>query len=343
MDKESFDYWEYFADEARRIGAPLYERLSRGIGNDEALRQFAGGVRAGQPPANVLFAAVHFLLLRGAQHPLRDFYANLGGSASGEDPFPVFKDFVETYRDALAPLIATRVTNTNEVGRSALLAPAFRALAKEAGEPLHLIELGPSAGLNLLWDRYGVRYTRDNSALSLDVPKATLTLECQLRGEKIPPLGPAPVVASRVGLERNPVDLSDPGARDWLKALVWPDQVSRFAQLEKALETYAHDKPEIRAGDALTLLPDALAGAREDQPVCVYHTMVIYQFSDEMREALDAILIVASLRRPVWRISLEGTLSGDTPLLLYSYRDGNKEKRTLALCHPHGAWLEWLE
>lgn len=342
MDRPSLDYWEFFAAEARRIGAPLYERLSQGIRGDEGVREFAGGVRPGQPPANILFAAVHFLLLRGAQHPLRRFYANLGGSAPADDPFPAFKDFVETHRTALAPLIASRVTNTNEVGRSALLAPAFRALAEEAGEPLHLIELGPSAGLNQFWDRYGVRYRRAGEIFSLDAPNGALTLECELRGEKLPPLGPAPVIASRVGLERNPVDLSDPNAGDWLKALVWPDQVSRFAQLEKALQAIAHTKPNIRAGDALALLPDALAEAPRDQPVCVYHTMVIYQFSDEMREALDAILIVASLRRPVWRISLEGTLSGDNPLLLYSYRDGNKEKRTLALCHPHGAWLEWL-
>jgi len=342
MDKGSFDYWDFFAANARRVGAPLYERLSQGIGGDEGLREFANGVRTGQPPANVLFAAVHFLLLRGAQHPLRNFYANLGGSASGEDPFPSFKDFVETHRGALAPLIASRVTNTNEVGRSALLAPAFRALAKEAGEPLHLIELGPSAGLNLVWDRYGVRYRRGDEVFSMDVPNAALTLECALRGDKLPPLGTAPKIASRVGLERHPVDLSDPDVRDWLKALVWPDQVSRFAQLDKALGAIAHTKPNIRTGDALALLPDALAETPEDQPVCVYHTMVIYQFSDEMREALDAILIVASLRRPVWRISLESALSGDTPLLLYSYRDGNKEKRTLALCHPHGAWLEWL-
>ena len=153
--------------------------------------------------------------------------------------------------------------------------------------------------------------------------------------------GPAPSVASRVGLERDPVDLSDPDACDWLKALVWPDQVSRFARLEKALRVIARAKPNIRAGDALALLPDALAEVPEDQPVCVYHTMVIYQFSDEMREALDAILIVASLRRAVWRISLEDTLAGDTPLLLYSYCDGSKEERMLGRCHPHGAWLEW--
>ena len=224
------DYWTFFADEARRVGAPLYERLSLGIGSDESLREFANGARPGQPPANILFAAVHFLLLRGAQHPLREFYRNLGGTSS-EDPFPVFCDFVEKYRAELIPLIATRATQTNEVGRSAILHAAFRRVAMEARGPLNLIEIGPSAGLNMIWDHYAVRYRSADDTIVLG--DSELAIDCELRGDKRPSLGPAPNIASRIGLERNPVDLSDPDRRDWLKALVWPDQAERFAAVGK--------------------------------------------------------------------------------------------------------------
>ncbi len=341
-EQKSFDYWDFFAGEAERSGAPLYVRLSQGVGGDPELRAFAGSVRKGQPPANVLFAAVHYLLLRGAQHPLRRFYRNLNGKpVEGEDPFPDFRDFLWRYRDELAPLVATGVTNTNEVGRSALLHAGFRTVAKESGEPLNLIEIGPSAGLNLIWDKYGVRYARGGESFYTEPRDAPLIVECELRGDKTPPVGRAPRVASRVGLELNPVDLTNPDARDWLKALVWPDQVARFARLEKALEVYAREKPEIRAGDALALLPNAFAGIPEDQPACVYHSMVIYQFSEEMREALDDFLVAASLRRPIWRLALEGTLQGENPLTIGRYHDGRKEVRTLALCHPHGAWMDW--
>lgn len=334
-----FDYWQFFASEARRAKAPLYERLALGVGGDEELRSIAAGVRRGQPPANILFGAVHYLLLRGAEHPLRGFYRNLGGTAEG-DPFPAFRDFVMHHRPQLEPIIAGRVTNTNEVARSALLAAGFRAVAAEAGEPLHLIEVGPSAGFNLNWDRYGVRYRRKAEHFDLEVPDAALVIECKLAGDRLPPLGPSPRVASRIGLERSPVDLSDADARDWLKALVWPDQVQRFTRLEQALAAAA--APPILRGDALELLPEAMAAAPEHEPVVVYHSMVTYQFSDDMREAFNAMLIMASLRRPVWRLSLEGTLSGDCPLLLYSYRDGSKEKRHLANCNAHGEWMEWL-
>jgi hypothetical protein len=345
MSDKGFDYWEFFAAEARRSNAPLYVRLTKGVSGDPQIKALANTVRKGQPPANVLFGAVHFLLLRGAEHPLRRFYPNLNGGVrvEDEDPFPDFRDFVETNRAALAPLIARGVTNTSEVGRSALLHAGFRALARQAGEPLNLVELGPGACLNFFWDRYSVRYHQGAEIFTVGAEDAPLVLDAEARGERLPPLGLTPKVASRVGLELNPVDITDPDVRDWLKALVWPDHVARFERLEKALAVSAGTKPNILVGDALTLLPDALRGIPEDQTACVYHSFVVYQFSEEMREALDNMLTMVSLRRPIWRLSCEGTLSGENPLLLYSYRDGIKEKRLLALCDPHGGWLEWRD
>jgi hypothetical protein len=343
VSAKPFDYWAFFADETRRMHAPLYTRIVEGIANDDDLKSLAATVRKGQPMANVLLAAVHFVLLRGAQHPLRRFYPNLNGGThiENEDPFPHFRAFVDEHRAKLAPLIASKVTNTNEVGRCAFLHAGFRAVATEAGQPLHLVEIGPSAGLNQRWDSYGVRYHRGDGIVRVGPDDASLALDVELRSDILPPAGPTPKIAGRVGLELNPVDLSDSGQRDWLRALVWPDQVKRFGQLERALEIAKSAKPNIRVGDALALLPDVLAELPKDEPVCVYHTFVTYQFSEEMRQALDDLLIAVSLRRPVWRLSVEGTLSGEAPMLLYTYRDGSREKRTLAYCSAHGTWLEW--
>jgi hypothetical protein len=275
---------------------------------------------------------------------LRKFYATCGGTvrAENEDPFPPFKDFVAQHKDAIAPMIATRVTNTNEVGRSALLHPGFRALASQAGTPLHLVEIGPSAGLNLIWDRYGVRYTKEGEVASGIAPDAKLVLDCGLQGEAIPPTGPSPTVASRIGLELNPVDLSNPDDLDWLRALIWPDDVARLARLDQAIALSGADRPKIRAGDALALLPDALAEIPQKETACVYHTIAIYQFSAEMKDALEAILTVAGVRRPVHRLSFEydGT---DYAMTLIRYADGAREERTLALAHPHGRWIDWRQ
>jgi len=346
VSQPPFDYWEFFLAETRRSKAPLYEAFTRGVTEDEDLKTLAYTVRSGQPPANVLYAAVHYLLLRGNGHELRRFYPNLNNGTAApdlENAFSLFRNFVAENREELTPILRSRVTNTNEVGRCAILHAGFQALARRAGEPLHLIELGPSAGLNLLWDRYGICYHKDGRSLVSGARDAPLGIETDLIGARVPPHGRPPYVASRVGLERNPVDLSNQTERDWLRALVWPDHAARFAKLDQALAIASQEVLPIRAGDALELLPDALSDIPAHETVCVYHSFVTYQFSEEQRSALDNLLIAASLRRPVWRLSLEGTLSGEAPLLLYAYESGIRSKRLLAQCHPHGAWLEWQD
>lgn len=343
--EKAFDYWQFFIDTTRQMHAPLYTKIAEGIARDDEMRALAHTVRKGQPPANILLASVHYLLLKGASDSLRRFYPNLNGGLQieDEDPYPHFKAFVAAHRAELEPLIVTRITNTNEVGRSAFLHAGFRALAREAGEPLQLIELGPSAGLNQMWDRFGVRLRRDDACFALGPLDAPLVLDVELRGERSPPLGPTPRVASRVGIERDPVDVEDANARDWLRALIWPDHISRFIQLEKALDLAAREPPRITAGDALALLPETVSTLSESQPVCVYHTFVTYQFSEVERAGLNHMLIAMSLRRPVWRLSVEQRHTGDVPMHLYSYRDGVRQARHVADCSGHGDWLEWRE
>lgn len=337
------DYWEFFAADARRTGSELYGRLADGVVQDNNLRAIAARARKGQPHANLLFGAVHFLLLRGAAHPLRAFYPDLNeGRAEPGDPFPAFRDFVAANRTEIESLIAAHVTNTNEVGRSALLHPGFQYLAATSSTPLNLIEIGPSAGLNLIWDQYGVRYLEGDALRASIQPNAELVIECALRGILVPPTGPMPAVHHRIGLELNPVDLTNDADRDWLRALIWPDQVSRLTRLDKAIALFRTQSPEIHKGDALALLPDALRAMPEDEPVCIYHTIALYQFSRDMRQALEDILTLAALRRPVWRLSFEGVDTARYVLSLIRYHDGTREEQVLANAHPHGSWVEWL-
>jgi len=337
------DYWTFFAQDAKRTGSPLYSRISTGIGESQELQALCKHARPGQPHANMILGAVHFLLLRGADHPLKRFYPTVGGAISTEDgdPFPDFRDFVTIHRDAVLALIKTRVTNTNEIGRSALLHAAFRFVAVGTTSALSLIEIGPSAGLNMIWDSYGVRYLRNGAIAGTVNAAADLMIDCELRGERMPPFGPVPTIAGRIGLELNPIDLSKADDRDWLRALIWPDQPTRLARLDHAIQLFMTRKPTIRAGDALDLLPAALADVPMEQVPCVYHTIAVYQFAREMKRALEDLLLVAGLRRPVWRISFE--FDGELYILAaIRYTDGLREEKRLARSHPHGTWLEWL-
>jgi hypothetical protein len=342
VTERPFDYWDFFVADAKKIASPLYARFGEGIREDEDLKALAARAKKGQPHGNMILGAVHFLLLRGADHPLRRHYPDLDEHPlDGEDPFPKLRDFIDTHRDEVARLVETRVTNTNEVGRSAVLHAGFRALAKGTDTPLHLVEIGPSAGLNMIWDRYGVRYMRNGAAVATVNPGASLIIGCELRGGRTPPLDVTPRVAGRVGLELNPVDLSNADDRDWLRALMWPDQVPRLRRLERAMELFAQEMPPIRHGNALDLLPDALAEIPPDRTACVYHTIAVYQFSSAMKQTLEDILTVAGLRRPVWRLAFE--LAGkECTVSLIRYEDGTRDEKLLANAHPHGAWIEWL-
>lgn len=347
------DYWRYFAGEAARGGdCPLYEHIALAIAEDPGLQAVTMPARLGQPPANMLFAAVHFVLLGGVDHRLRLYYSHLlkpGETVPelGPEIYPLFKDFVARYRDETALLIATRVTNTNEVRRCAYLRAGYAEIAARTGRPIHIVELGPSAGLNLNWDRYAYRYENAGGERLEGGGASSLTIDCEWRGAKPPPV-PAqnPVVAARLGLELNPVDLESAADRRWLVALLWPGLTHRIERMKKALAIAAEHIPPIRQGDALEALPDVVTGIDAASAVVVAHSMVTYQWNEPMWERLDAILRAASADRPIYRLFSDRVFRDDPtetyPLRLWTYRGDAREQQVVAHVHHHGAWIEWL-
>jgi hypothetical protein len=348
----SAHYYRFFANEARRGGSPLYEQLALGIANNPALQLMAARRRKGQPPANLLLGAVHYLLLKGVDHPLKDYYPSVGGTRPADDrAFGLFAAFCRAHQAELADIISTRATNTNEVGRSALLIPAFDIVARAENLPLGLIEIGSSAGLNLNFDRYGYRYTDERGVPKLQRwTDAHLVLSCVLEGAGVPALGMLPPpVGSRVGLELYPIDVSDENERRWLKALVWPERTDRFAKLEGALKIAAVHPPRIRGGDAVSNLASELEEIPSDQVRCVYHTVMSYQLTSEQFKRINDTLVAASRTATIWRVSVEGEVALPNPsatfnpLKLSRYRNGERMTLTLAVCDPHGLSMEWRQ
>jgi hypothetical protein len=341
---EDFKDFENFAKkEGKAYFSPIYAHLAREIIKDPEVGAIATYARPGQPRPNLFFAAVHYLLLRGVQHPLAHFYPSLVSSPRPlEEIYPVFRAFCLEQRERLSQLIAQRLVQTNEVSRSACLLPAFGLVAQhERRYPLALIEIGASTGLNLLWDHYGYRYGEGLHRGSFISP---VQLECTLRGKKHPPL-PAelPTIALRMGIDLKPVDMQDPAETLWLRALIWPEHRERVERLERALEIARCQKPLLMAGDALDLLPEIIASTPLDTTLCLFHSFTMNQFTEEERQQLSAILSEASMRRPIYRIAFEELTSDGYPQLsLYFYHSQMETHRTLAHCSSHGDWLEWV-
>lgn len=144
--------FEWYADWVADV-SPLYARLARGIAERPRLLELCEGRRPGQPAPQLLFAAVHSLLLSGYDHPLAAFYPTCADDPTDPrvvDPISAFHSFCLSHESRVRDLVATRRGQTNEVGRSAVLLPAFEHVSRAAGRtPLALVEIGASAGLNL--------------------------------------------------------------------------------------------------------------------------------------------------------------------------------------------------
>lgn len=317
--------------------SPFYEQLALAVADDAAMLTLAAHIPANQPAALHFFGAVHYLLLTDIDAPLAAYFPDLSSHPLPADAaYPIFRDFCLEHRDALIHLLQTRTVQTNEVGRSALLLPIYTLIAERtAYQPLTVVDVGCSGGLNLLWDKYAYDY---GDGKVYGEPASTVRLTCELRGDLRPPL-PAklPAVSRRFGIDLRPINVLDPDAALWLRAFVWPENRDRAANLSHAIEVARAYPPPLIAGDVLDLLPRVISTAPPDTALCIYHTYSLYQLPRPARDQLSRIIEAAALERDIYWFGAEG----DT-LSLTCYESGRVSELTLAHNHPHGRWLEWL-
>ena len=334
--------FHYFARvEAPGLASPTYEELAHGVSTDDDLLEIATYTRPHQPAPNMLFAAVQYLLLSENQHPLAAHYPIISGEPRPSTPaFPRFRDFCLQHRDRIVELIATRRTQTNVVRRCTCLLPAFSIVCQETPSPLALIDLGASAGLNLNFDRYAYSYQRDSrEVLQWGPTEARVRLEAELRGDGVlPPIPSSIPMASRDGIDLDPVDLANPDQLLWLRALIWPEHLERHQQLIDAAAEFEHDDIRMHAGDASRVLPALIESVPREHALVVYSTIALYQFPRESRQRIVDTLNHASAARPVWQIALEGN---DPELSITCYRNRVGKTELLADASPHGWWIEW--
>jgi hypothetical protein len=341
--------WTNFADTGCRGYSPLYDRIARAVAaSGETLALVADAPpRAHQP--NVLLAAVHYLLLGGLEHPLAAVYA--GGSDA--DPGPLFVDLCRAHRTALLELLATRHTNTNEVGRSAVLAPALTEVAARLGAPVALVDVGCSAGLNLYCDRYRFDYGPAGSTGPTD---ASIRIPCAVTGGTPPIAARVPEIADRVGIDRDPLDYADDDQVRWLLACVWPD-TGRLPRTRRALADIRRDPPRVVNGDAVDSIGEVVLALPPGATATVTTTWALAYLSRERRVAFRDALRDASHERAIAWISGEGQgvvdLFADVEAPsdaqgmqasifgLATFRAGAVDAELLGFVHPHGSWIDW--
>lgn len=298
--------------------------------------------------------------------PASDLAAIYRGDTDA-DPWPAFCDLVARRRPEIARRLQTRTVQTNEVGRSAVLAPALRVAAGD--RPVALVEIGPSAGLNLFLDRYRLEYHAAGAQVAvLGDAASSVTVRCELVGPDRPPLatGEAPTglpeVVARTGLDPHPLALADPADRRWLQACLWPGAPERSAALAGALDLVAPTPPTLRTGDAvvdLGPLVDEVAAAVGPEPlVVVVATWALAYLPTAGRAAVLAALEARGAARDLALVTFEepgctpwvpapdpalAAAAGGTPTVLglRTWTGGVVRSRALGVAQPHGRRLAW--
>lgn len=127
----------WYADWAEGISS-LYERLTRETAEDQTLCDIASEAPSDQPPPQLFLAAVHALLLRGSEHRLAAFYPTCSDDPvdpATRDPFPAFREFCLANEARIREIVSSRRVQTNAVGRSAILFPAFQHVVTAGAQP----------------------------------------------------------------------------------------------------------------------------------------------------------------------------------------------------------------
>ena len=307
------DWYRDFAVRQARGDSPAYERLAHAVAGDSGVLALLDTVPEPKRQPNLLFAVVRLL----------------GGPVG---PPAAFSDFVLQRWPSIKPELLARATQTNEIGRCALLLPVLAALP----QPLALLEVGASAGLNLFPDRYAYRYGEHR------VGAGGPLLDCTVTG--LTPPTTLPEVVWRAGLDRNPLDVRDPGDLAWLDALIWPEHDDRRARLHAAAAIAAAEPPRLVHGDALDDLAEVAAAAPADATLVVFHTSVIYQLPQNRRPAFTAL--AASL--PGHWLAVEDPAVLTYPGLPAEPAEGMLKNvlaldgRPLAWTHGHGRGMAWF-
>ncbi|MFZ3578667.1 DUF2332 domain-containing protein [Virgibacillus sp. DJP39] len=338
MDKGQLSLrFKNFAENECRGSSKLYEFLSLSISDDDQILELCAEAQDGQPVPNLLFGAVHYLLLNGKEHILKEYYPSITRNPRKiKEAFFHFKSFCEIYKNEIVVILKNKLVQTNEVRRCAYLYPIFCYIYGRVEKPLSLVEIGTSAGLQLLWDKYSYSYGTNET---YGDTYSNVHITSEIRGDKIPLfLQQNPPIASKIGLDIHTNDLRNSEDYLWLKGLIWPEHQERLDLFESAVKMMRENPVELVEGDGVALLTNVVKKLPKGTAICIFHTHVANQMPEESRyELVEKIKEIGSTN-DVFHIYNN---MWDRNLHLDYYIKGVEHRGIIGETDGHGRWFEW--
>jgi hypothetical protein len=344
------------AERYRHFGAvdagdasPLYRRVAVALSESQEALRAIGAAPAHKRHPVVILAALHDLALAGRAPALAAAYADADGDAAGGAAI----DTLLRLTDTVAAIAARRQPPANDTGRYAVLYPAIAEAARRVGaNAVGLIDVGCSAGFNLNVDRVGITYS---DGQSLGDPASPVQLSSSIVGNRSVPAAAMPDVVTRVGVDLDPLDVTDPDDARWLRASLWPDRPERMARLEAELALAATAPPLLLRGDPLEVLPEAFARVPGHALPVVTTTWALSRFSLEGRLRFLHRLDESAAGRAVAWVSAEGVgvapaiptlgdrrASGHSIVGLAVFDRSALRAEAIGRCWSRGRLLAWL-
>lgn len=338
----------HFVDQAvacEKMGSPFTGSLCRALGEildhstatGRRVLSWQGDARADALSLR-LCGGLHAIVLAGDDRQLADLYPPhwRGGPV---DQIGLRAAILR--HDARLEAALASPPQTNEIARSAMLLPGFLEIARRTGLPLDLAEIGSSAGLNLLFDRFHYDY----AGAAWGDPASAVRLSPTVEGPP-PPLDGDLRVARRHGCDIAPVDVSSPADRLRLRSYVWADQETRLARLDAAIALAANGFAPPEKADAVGFVAHRLAARREGHAFVLFHSIMWQYMPEPAREAIAGAMHAAGAEAtataPVAWLTMEPEDVRDPRATLALTIWPGGERRRLASCDYHGRVIAWM-
>lgn len=247
---------------------------------------------------------LHYLSLSGRDERLQRVYAGEITDQNAVDALVLA--MVEEHDADLLPWL-DRPPQTNEAGRSASIMAGLLWLAQHVVPRFELLELGASAGINTMIDRYFYEL----GGVSVGPAASPMQIRPEWRGKGSPPAPPEGFAITGVrGCDVAPIDLSDPRAALRLKAYVWPDAPARLERIDAAIQLAAQSAPDVVKADAAEFIEAALAKSQEPGTTRAIFHSIMWQYmpaqtQDQITKLFADYGARATADKPLAWVSLE--------------------------------------
>lgn len=341
---------EWQARHAEQNGAPATARVIRALAAVRESRTATGrrianwqGLTLKDAMPLRIAGGLHHLVLTGADRRLERVYA--GQVTDQGEVDELVCELVGTFDTVLLPWL-DGPPQTNEAGRSASIMAGLLWLARRACPHFELLELGASAGVNTMIERYRFRL----GDIEVGPAGSPMRIEPEWRGASPPPPPEGLAIGSVRGCDASPIDLTDPEAALRLKAYVWPDAPLRLARIDAAIALAAQRAPHVLRMDAGTFVKEELARPQTGGTTRALFHSIMWQYlpaatQDAITARMEEAAREASPQRPLAWIALEtnpATFAHELTVRLWDGAGNRGDPALLARAHPHGAWVEWL-